>query len=124
MSGLCEYVDVRARDHVNMKCLLRSQSTQRNDTTQFTLPLGLMLCINVHRSRYYLPRFPGLVHFIFVDVESCEFYSPRLSSLTAASLKGTPAEAAALAGLREEVWRMVAEAREYVSRGHAVHRAW
>ena len=25
---------------------------------------------------------------------------------------------------KEEVWRMVAEAREYVSRGHAVHRAW
>jgi hypothetical protein len=35
----------------------------------------------------------GLVHFIFVDVEACEFLSPRLSSLTAASLKGSTAEA-------------------------------
>ena len=72
LSGLCEYVDVRARDHVNMKYAGRL-SRQRTELLQPIVVADAVIlhrCILVHVRRYYLPRFPGLVHFIFVDVDS------------------------------------------------------
>ena len=49
LSGLCDYIDVRARDHVNMK--------------------------------YYISRFPGLVHFIFVDRRANEASNSALLAM-------------------------------------------
>jgi len=84
MSGLCEYVDVKARDHVNMK----------------------------YYSHGLSPRFPGLVHFIFVDVAASEFFAPRMTpEYDTEGQEDVEVEAAAMEQLRVAVWAMVDNAR-------------
>lgn len=41
------------------------------------LPTVYLFC------RHFLPKFPGLIHFVFIDRGACEFFSPRLTSLSA-----------------------------------------
>ena len=90
MSGLCEYVDVKARDHVNMK----------------------------YYSHGLSPRFPGLIHFIFVDVAASEYFAPRMTpEHDAEGQQDVEVEAAAMEQLRVAVWAMVDNARCGAERG-------
>ena len=97
MSGLCEYVDVKARDHVNMK----------------------------YYSHGLSPRFPGLIHFIFVDVAASEFFAPRMTpEYDTEGQEDVEVEAAAMEQLRVAVWAMVDNARCGANRGFRSHGAW
>ena len=94
MSGLCEYVDVKARDHVNMK----------------------------YYSHGLSPRFPGLIHFIFVDVAASEFFAPRMTpEYDTEGQEDVEVEAAAMEQLRVAVWAMVDNARCGANRGFRSH---
>jgi len=66
----------------------------------------------------YLSRFPGLVHFIFVDRSTNEVVAPRITSLGHPAGEKTPAEQRDAARLKNKIWEMYGVAKHCQREGY------